>query len=425
MENITVTRVAPEVEGFYLPFDRFKTARLTVSFYLPLDKSTVSAAALLPFMLTGCGAGYEDTRALNRRLAELYGASLSCSCDKLGDVQLLRMSIESLEGRYVPDGSDVFFESAKLLCGLLFDPLLDGEKFDERNFAREKRLALERIDGEINDKRRFARARCLAEMCSGEPYGIDANGTREDMQQMTAEQLCRAWRRVLSTAKVRIGVVSGEPAERVFNLFAERFAEVERTPCVLTAECHKGRDEVLSITEPMPVTQCKLVMGFAFDMTGGDAESYPMMVCTDLFGGGPYSRLFANVREKMSLCYYCSASAARRKGVMLVDSGVEAANLERAHDAILEQLEALKRGEFTDEELQASKLSICDSLRAIYDSGRGVMRWYTDRIFEQSPLSPNEVRERVETVTREQVMQAAASIRLDTVYRLTPEEAAQ
>lgn len=425
MKNITVTQVAPAVECCYVPFDKFKTAQLTVSFYLPLSEDTASAASLLPFMLTGCGAGYEDTRALNRRLAELYGAGLSCSCDKLADMQELKLSIESLEGRYVPDGSDVFFESAKLLCGLIFDPLAADGRFDERNFAREKRLALERIEGEINDKRRFARARCEAEMCAGEPYGLAAKGTLEGVGQITAKSLYDTWQRVLSTAKVRISVVSCEPADRIFDLFTRRFAAIERTPCTLSYSRHVGRDEVKVITEPMPVTQCKLVMGFAFDMTGDDRVSYPMMVCTDLFGGGPYSRLFANVREKLSLCYYCSASASRRKGVMLVDSGVEAANLERTYDAILEQLEVLKRGDFTDEELTASKLSFCDSLRALYDSGKSIARWYADRAFDQDPLSPDEVRERIESVTREQIIEAAASIRIDTVYRLVPEEAAQ
>ena len=425
MNKITVTQVAPEVECCYVPFDKSKTAQLSVTFYLPLSEDTVSGASLLPFMLTGCGAGYEDMRALNRRLAELYGASLSCSCNKVADMQVLRMSIESLEGRYVPDGSDVFFESAKLLCSLIFDPLVSNGRFEERNFAREKRLALERIDGEINDKRRFARARCEAEMCLGEPFGIAANGSREGVEQMTAERLYGVWQRLLATAKVRVSVAAAESPEHIFKLFAERFGAVERTPCTLSYSRHVGREEVQHITEPMPVTQCKLVMGFAFDMTGDDRASYPMMVCTDLFGGGPHSRLFANVREKLSLCYYCSASASRRKGVMLVDSGVEAANLERTHDAILEQLEVVKQGGFTDEELAASKRSLCESLRSFYDSGKSIARWYADRVFDDDPLSPDEVRSRIETVTREQVMQAAASIQLDTVYRLVPEEAAQ
>ncbi|MDD6284431.1 MAG: insulinase family protein [Firmicutes bacterium] len=424
MQNITTKPIAAGVDGCTVQVDKFKSVRMSVTFYLPLEEHRASANALLPFMLTGCGAGFADTRALNRRLAELYGAGLSCSCDKLADSQVLRIGIECIGNKYVPDGSDLVAQCASLLCSLIFDPLTEGDAFESRNFEREKRLALERIDGEINDKRRYARGRCEAEMCAGEPYGLPAIGNRADIEALTPAELYTAWRLMLQTAIVRISVVSDEPSDGIFNLFAQRFADVDRNPAALGCSTHRPSAEVRRADEHMAVNQGKLVMGFSFGMTGGDSESYPMMVFGDLFGGGPYSRLFSNVREKESLCYYCSAAVNRRKGVMLVDSGVEFDNMQRTHDAVLEQFEIMKQGQFTDDELRSSKLSLCDSLRSVYDNGGALSRWYADRvIFDKEPLSPEQVGRLIESVTREQVVEAAKSVRLDTVYRLLGEEA--
>jgi predicted Zn-dependent peptidase len=164
-------------------------------------------------------------------------------------------------------------------------------------------------------------------------------------------------------------------------------------------------------------------MGFR---TGGDLpmeQQNATRVMAALYGGTPFSKLFANVREKLSLCYYCAARYDRAYKAMLVDSGVEAANFQKAYDEILRQLQALSQGDFTDEELQNTKLLLKTSLRAVTDSLGAIESWYMTQILEGTEVSPQKEIEQVQAVTREDIIQAAGRVTLDTVYFLKGEEA--
>ena len=142
----------------------------------------------------------------------------------------------------------------------------------------------------------------------------------------------------------------------------------------------------------------------------------------DILGGGPYSKLFTNVREKLSLCYYCAASVVKVKGLLTVDSGVEAQNFDRAQKAILEQLDALKNGEIDDFEFEASKKSIIDSLKGYNDSQGALDLWYSLKIEDDTPEAPEEAVEQITKVTKKQVISAAQGVNLHTVYRLLPQD---
>ena len=175
----------------------------------------------------------------------------------------------------------------------------------------------------------------------------------------------------------------------------------------------------------MDVSQGKLCLGFSAEMCGNDDVSLPLMVMCDIFGGGPYSRLFSNVREKMSLCYYCSASAIRQKGILTVESGVETRNCEKAEKEILNQLEIVKNGEFTDFEFESSIKSIIDSLNSYNDSQNSVDLWYTLKINNDNLYSPEDIAEKVSNINKENVIAAAKGVNLHTVYKLLPKEAKQ
>ncbi|MBQ2422545.1 MAG: insulinase family protein, partial [Clostridia bacterium] len=166
----------------------------------------------------------------------------------------------------------------------------------------------------------------------------------------------------------------------------------------------------------------KLVLGFRSSSYGDDRDTYRLMVLSDLFGGGPYSLLFDNVREKMSLCYYCASRTNRRKGFLTVDSGVEFANMDKTYDEILNQLNRLKNGDFDDSLLDASKKSLCESFRALGDSQSVIDRYYADRVHSANPPTPDEMGEFVRSVTREDIIRVANTLKLDTVYRLKATE---
>ena len=421
-EKITKTRLADGVYGCFIPSKRFKTARISVCAYMPLEQKTAAACSLISLLISNGCAEYPRPVDFSRRLDTLYGASVGADTDKLGDMLVLRAGITFVQDRFLPE--NIFESCSKLLLSAVFDPAADEKGFLSENFERERRIQLEDIEGEINDKRTFARNRCVQTMCGGEPYGLPVLGTKEEVLALTREEVYGVWRSIMRTACFRIAVTAPEPHPEVYAMFADALQKVGRGDIYRPAESilHPAQDDVRRVCDRMDVAQGKLVLGYSVGGAGEDSVSYPVMVMTDMLGGGAYSLLFSNVREKMSLCYYCAARGVRKKGIVLIDSGVEFDNMDKTELAVIEQIERLQAGDFDDGVIEASKLSLTGSLNGVYDSQAVTDRWYCDRLFDSNPLSPEELSQRILSVTREDIIRAAKSLRLDTVYRLLGKE---
>lgn len=413
--------IAKGVNGLFIQNNRFSTTHISVNLYLPLKRETVAVNALLPFVLSSCSAEYPDFSALNLRLNELYGADVGGIADKIGDTQVLRFFSYFIDDEYIPNGDKVADEAVELLISMLFKPSVKNGSFLKADVEREKRLTLEKIAGIVNDKRSYAISRIIAEMYKDEPFGELKTGSAKDVAAITGESLFNAFERVLSSAEVRIQVIGKKLPDRLFDRVAEGLKGYERiTPAIAPSVPKKPAAEVNRILEEMDVSQGKLVMGFCTDCVGSERETAFLTVFADLFGGGPYSKLFANVREKLSLCYYCAARPNRNKGYILVDCGVESENAEKAENEILNQLNELKKGNFTDEELNFAISSIKDSLACLNDSEASLDGWYAMRPFGE-PISPEEFISLIEKVTKEDIIKAAGLYRLDTVYKIMPQ----
>lgn len=411
-------------EGLFIKNERFNTTSVSFNFYLPLSGDTAAEYALLPFILTTCGAEYPDFSVLNYKLSRLYGASLDASAEKLGDYQLLRIRISVIDDKYTFENESLLSRATDMLLSLIFNPKAENGAFCESDLNREKRKAIEHIKGEISEKRIYAKNRLIEEMYKGKPYGVPKCGTVEYVERVTGEGLYTAWKNMLEKAFIRVQVIGSSLPSRFFETIAERLDGISRaeiTDCKLN-EPTAPKEKPNEITERMAVKQGKLVMGFSSDLCGDDDVSLPLMVMTDIFGGGPYSKLFSNVREKMSLCYYCSASTVRQKGLITVDSGVEAENADKAKTEILNQLDAVKKGEFTDFEYEASLKSLRDSLNSYNDSQVMLDTWYALKAGNKTLYSPEEIGEKISAITREDITNAAKGVKLHTVYTLLPKE---
>lgn len=417
-----VLKLSDGVEGLFIKSSRFNTTLISCNFYLPIKSERVAENALLPFILTSCSKKYPNFSKLNYKLNKLYGANLDASAEKYGDFQLLKMKISVINDRFTLDGESLLLQAAELICGLVFEPSVEGNSFLTADVEREKRKAIEHIKGEYSEKRVYAKKRLIEEMYKGEPYGVDKCGKVEEVEKITGESLYKAWQSLLKNAFIRFHVVGSEMPAGLFEYITEKFSALEReniTDCKKSAPT-KPAENVKVVTEDMKVNQGKLVMGFSSELYGNDDVTLPFLVMGDIFGGGPYSRLFANVREKMSLCYYCSASSVRMKGLLTVESGIETVNAEKAQQEILNQLEIIKKGEFSDFEFESSKKSICDSFNGYSDSQNSIDAWYTLKVNNDNVYSPQEVAEKVRNVSREEVIKAANGVKLHTVYKLLP-----
>ncbi len=421
-DPIKAVQLADGVDGCTVIAAPFKTSRVSVCGYLPLEEDSVAEYSMLSLLLSNGCADYPLPRGLNERLETLYGASVMFDCIKSGDRLLFLASIVFADDRFLPEA--IFGDCVDLLMKMIFEPAVDEGGFLEHNFVREQRIQVEYIESKINDKRTYAVGRCGALMCEGEPFGLTETGTLEQARQMDRQRVYDAWKRLLSRARFRVSVTAQKEHPEVFEQFLTLLKRsCRRDPYPIPVQTvGTVREQVQRVDERMPIAQGKLAMGFRMEDHGPDAVSYPVMVFADLFGGGPYSMLFSNVREKQSLCYYCTARAVRSKGVMMVDSGVEFDKMEQTEKAVLEQLERMKKGEFTDDELHASKLALCGSLRSAKDSQAVMDRWYTERWFDLPRMSPEQVEQQIRGVTREDVVRVAKGVRLDTVFRLLSEE---
>ena len=411
-------------EGLFIKNERFNTTSVSFNFYLPLSSDTAAEYALLPFMLTTCGEEYTDFSVLNYKLSRLYGARLDASAEKLGDYQLLRMRISVINDKYTFENESLLSRATDMLLSLIFNPKAENGAFCEEDLNREKRKAIEHIKGEISEKRIYAKNRLIGEMYKGKSYGVPKCGTVEDVEKITGESLYKAWENMLKKAYIRVQVIGASLPPGFFESTSEKLNGIDRkeiTDCKFNEPTYAA-EKPNEITERMAVKQGKLVMGFSADMCGDDDNTLPLMVMTDIFGGGPYSKLFSNVREKMSLCYYCSASTVRQKGLVTVDSGVEAENADKAKREILNQLDAVKNGEFTDFEYEASLKSIRDSLNSYNDSQVTLDTWYALKANNKNLYSPEEIGEKISAITREDIINAAKGIKLHTVYKLLPKE---
>lgn len=417
-----ILNLAQGVEGLFIKNERFNTTLVSCNIYMPLKAETASLYALLPFILTSCSKKYPDFSRLNYKLNRMYGARLNASAEKYGDYQLLRLNVSVINDKFCLDGESLVKQAAELLLGLIFEPNTENGAFMENDLAREKRKAIEHIKGEYSEKRIYAKNRLIEEMYKGSDYGVPKCGTVADVEKITGETLYSAWQEMLKKALIRFQVVGIAVPTGLFEEISKRFEGVAReniTDCKSSLPT-KPAKEVNCVDEFMDVNQGKLCMGFSSEVYGNDENSIPLMVMSDIFGGGPYSRLFANVREKLSLCYYCSASSIRQKGLVTVESGIETENAEKAKTEILNQLEIVKKGEFSDFEFESSKKSICDSLNTYNDSQGLLDMWYALKINNDKLYTPNDIAEKIKLVTREDVVNVAKGINLHTVYRLLP-----
>lgn len=414
---MTMQNIAEGIRFCSVKTDKFKTCRVNISLAMPLDLNA-SARAILPFMFSRRCAKYPDYTSLNRVLDELYGAAVSAGVLKRGEAQVISFSMSAIDDRFALDGDKVALECTKLLADMIFDPLTEGESFPEDIIEQEKRLLVEAIENEQNDKRRYAMLRCEQLMFADEAYGINRFGSVEDVKALTPDVVYAAWRDVLEKAMVQITMVSSMDPQPIVDLIREKFSEIERHPVDIKTQFVSGLPKPEYISESMPLKQGKLVMGFRTGMRSEDDMMPAMKVAVDIFGGGTYSKLFSVVREKMSLCYYCSAALFNSKGIVMVQSGIEDTNEEKAKNEIINQLRLTAEGEFTDEDFSSSIKSLTDSILGNSDTPEEITAWYASQILRNELKAPETYAKEIGSVDRAEVVRAAKTIMLDTIFML-------
>lgn len=412
--------IAKGVTGTFIKNKRFKNSLITVSFFIkPLEEEVSAFSLLTSLMASGCKE-FPNFTLLNRKLDSLYGADIIKSTALFGDFRMYSLSIKAINDTFSEQGN--LKESAELLSELCFGYYLSKKYCEESDLLREKRILKEKIASSLNEKRIYATEKLKSIMCKGEPYGYASSGTEDQVEQTNTQTIINAYNRFVQNAIINIQFCGSSLPENFFNIFEEKLKLINRSPSADFEQIIKSADSPKTVTEEMEIAQGKLIMGFRSGEAVTPETAIINTVMCDIFGGGPYSKLFMNVREKLSLCYYCSSSLIKRKNIMLVSSGVEKCNIEKAKEEILNQFENIKNGNFSDELITASKTAIITSANAAYDDLESNSKWYLSRLTEENPLSPEEFVNKVQSVTKEQILNAARNFNLDTVFILSPKE---
>ena len=418
-------RLADGVELAVTRTDKFKTGLLAATLTIPLSEDTATAGALIPEVLYRGTRNHQDMEKLSAATDRLYGASLSAGVRQRGESQCVSVLCSFIDDRYALDGSAVLEPAAALMGEVLLDPVLQDGAFRRDYVESEGANLADRIQARVNDKRSWAVFRLIQEMCAGERYAVDKLGSAEQARAMSPEKLWEAYQALLPAAKVTFYYGGSAEPERAEDAVRRSFAPLltGRTAPVDCWVVAKPKGPVRTAADAMDVTQGKLAMGFRTGgIAVGSAEHPALLVCNTLYGGSANSKLFLNVREKMSLCYYASSMLDKIKGLMVVSSGVEFAQFDRAQEAILAQLEAVRRGEFTKDELTAAVRTTANSLRGRGDSQAQLEDDQLTRLLFHTAQEGEELIGAVESVTADQVVEAARKLELDTVYRLTGKE---
>ncbi len=406
---------------------QFKTSAVSVNIITPLDKNA-SAKALLIHLLSRTNKEYSTLTQMNRQLASLYGAVLSPSVSKVGEAHILTLSLVSIDDRFSLGGESILLEGMKLLLDCLFTPDITHEGFREENMLREKRLLSEKIDSQNDDKIAYAFKRMTEEMCCDEAYCISPLGTKEKISSLTGKDIFAQWKNMLLTCPIQINATGSFDEEKTTAVIKKYFSRLDRKDSDIIyprTEFISESYDVRTVKEKQKVQQGKLVVGFRAGMTYDMDNFAAIKVMNAIFGSGTFSKLFTNVREKMSLCYYCSSRLINNKGIIAVQSGVETENTRKALDAILNELEEVKQGHFTDETIEAAKLSLKESYLSVSDSVVSIDNWMTSECLSGDFMTPDMYIAMTETVSREEIIVAANMVTQDTVYILESEKEAE
>lgn len=418
MSDIVRKKIAEGVYFNNIKDNRFKTVKISATMFVPLKRETASKNALLPMVLARSCKEYPNAASLNRELNNLYGATVSGYARKIGEAQALTISVSGLDDRYTMNSEKISQKLVHLLCSMIFHPKVENNEFASEDFNQEKRQLIESIEAEYNEKRIYAINRCTELMFENEAFGIRRFGTKESVEACTSKDVYGAWEDALKNSRVELMMLGSSDSKDAEKAFEAEFSKLKRNICSIETQLVKTVDEIKYKTDETDIAQSKMVLGFRTGVAEPQ-NTMAMRLAVAVLGGTPSSKLFMNVREKLSLCYYCAARYDRQKGIMFIDCGIEKANIEKTKEEILNQLNILKNGDITDFEIDSAKMSMANSFKTMADTLSGSEGWYITQMLDKELMSPKQAVEKLNAVTKEDIIDAAKTIELDTVYILT------
>ncbi|MYL33208.1 insulinase family protein [Pontibacillus yanchengensis] len=406
-----------------IPSNKYKTNTIAVKFKAPLERDSITKRALLPYVLQQATEQYPTARSFRTALDELYGAVLSVDASKKGEHHVMTFRMEVANDAFLSNQTDLLKKGMKMMEEIIFHPKVDNGGLEENVIDREKQTLTQKIRSLKDDKMSYANTRLLDEMCENEAYRFHVHGYEEDLSSITSTSLYEYYQHMLNKDKMDVYILGQFDEAEVESVVQESFSRKDALPnAKVQSGKQQGPEEPKEIVEKQNIQQGKLHLGYRTSIQFGDDDYYALQVFNGLFGGFPSSKLFMNVREKHSLAYYAASRFESHKGLLLVFSGIDPNDYNQAKDIIMKQMDAMKKGDFEEEEVAETKSLIVNQLLETMDNQHGLIEVLYHQVISGASINPDQMIEEVKKVTKEDVLRVAEKIQLDTTYFLTKQE---
>ena len=420
MEN-EVKEIKEGIKIHVINTAKFKTNLIAIFLSTKLNRKNVTNNALISMILRRGSKKMKSQEEISKKMEELYGASFDCGLDKTGDNQVLKFYIEAINDKYLPKHRENVLKTVlENLLEIVFDPYVENEGFKKEYLEQEKNNVRQRIEGKIDNKARYSLERAIEEMYKDEPYGLYKFGYKEDLEKINEKDLYKYYIDLINTCKIDI-FLSGNLDKGVENLIEENenIKKLKgRNPSFEMPKISEKKNiNENIITESMEVTQGKLVIGLNVNIDN-DEEKYWTLMYNSILGGSANSKLFQNVREKAHLAYVASSTYYRFKSIIFINSGIEIANYDKALELIRKQIEEMKNGNFTEEEIENSKKGIIAAINTIDDEQDTGITYYFGQELSKSNVSEEEYIKKIENITKENIVDIANKVQINTIYFL-------
>lgn len=420
--NIKKINIKNNIDLCMIKTEKFKMSRLSIAFITEADRILSPTRKLMLSSLMRGSKNYPTVSIINRELDELYGSTVAYRHSSDGDRHVFTFVCEMLDEKYIykNDNVNILRGTLEILKDILVNPIYDEDGLLSEEFVEsEKRLACDAIKAKENDQRSYSADKCKRLMLEGQRCGYSIDGNEEIVSAITREELTECHKNLFESSKIQCFYIGSKSEEEICESIKYLFSDAESSGTIQCGYTPFVSDrEITYYEESKPVSQGRLNIGMRAGAVMGDSDYYATSLFNEIFGGSSISKLFMNVREKKSLCYYCSSVYMISKGVIFISCGIKSENKDAAYNEIMYQLDEMKKGNFTDADITTAKKLLYNSLTQVNDSPSGLDSYYFRRNMAGIPYTPAESIKLIEAVTKEDIMRVAERIVPDTVYFL-------
>ena len=404
MENINIIRS-----------DKFKNNAISLVMPLELDDK-VTDYNLLAALLKRGSKKYPTTKAIWEHLQDMYGAVFDIVVTKKGEKLFLNFYLQCIDDKYALKEEKLLTQCLDFLYEVVNNPLVSERGFEQSYFETEKENLKVLINSRFDNKDSYALERIEELLTEGEPYSIYKYGNVERLNNIKNSELPKLWSEIKeSSAKFLFacGNIDEDSLScKINDLINNKFTEISPPKAFV-------KKDVKEVQETMDVNQAKLCLGCRTNVTIFNGDYFGLAIMNSILGGGTHSKLFNEVREKNSLAYYSYSFIEKFKGLLIIACGIDPNNYELAKNICIEQIEAMKKGNISKEELYSAKKKLTSDLRTITDSQYSLMDYISALRAYGIKYSIEEIIRELEQVDIERVIHCAKSIDLNDIYFLT------